>query len=78
MSNTHRVQVHCMCFSEGDGSTAASDVKCSFMTVGCCALSRCPQPDCKREIDAAALRSLLTLTEWQAVLDVVSKAIALL
>lgn len=48
------------------------------VTAGCCALSRCPQPDCKREIDAAALRSLLTLTEWQAVLDVVSKAIALL
>ena len=41
------------------------------VTVGCRALSRCPQPDCKREIDAAALRSLLTLTEWQAVLDVV-------
>ena len=43
-----------------------------FETAGCRALSRCPQPDCKREIDAAALRSLLTLAEWQAALDVVS------
>jgi hypothetical protein len=47
------------------------------VTVGCRALSRCPQPDCKREIDAAALRSLLTLAEWQAVLDVVRTTITM-
>lgn len=37
-------------------------------------MHRCPQPDCKGDIEAEALRGLLSRREWNAVLDVAAEA----
>jgi hypothetical protein len=53
------------------GCKSAASLNVSTLTVGCLLPTMCLQPNCKRELNAAALRSLLTLAEWAAVLDVV-------
>ena len=42
----------------------------SLLTVGLL-MNRCPQPDCRHEMDVAALRSTLTPEAWTALLDMV-------